>query len=189
MLGMSDPGSATPFSQQTALRNGTPVVLRVALPEDRAKVVAAFGKLDPDSIYTRFFSMRKELSPTELDRFGATDFVNFVALAAIVGSGVDETLIGGASYVVLPSADGVRAAEVAFTIEEDYQGQGLASQLLRMLVAIARQHGIVQFEAEVLAGNQAMLAVFERSGLPLTKSKEGGVTHLVMDLRQNPPNP
>jgi len=189
MGGMNNPGSASPFSQQTSLRNGTPVVLRVALPEDRAKVVAAFGKLDPDSIYTRFFSMRKELSPAELDRFGATDFVNFVSLAALVGSGPDETLIGGASYVVLPAPDGARAAEVAFTIEEDYQGQGLASQLMCMLVGIARQHGIVQFEAEVLAGNKAMRSVFERSGLPLTKSREDGVTHIVMDLRQDVRNP
>jgi RimJ/RimL family protein N-acetyltransferase len=182
---MNEPGSATQFSQQTALRNGTPVVLRVAFPEDRAKVVAAFGKLDPDSIYTRFFSMRKELSVAELDRFGATDFVNFASLAALVGSGADETLIGGASYVVLPTADGARSAEVAFTIEEDYQGQGLASKLLRMLVGIARQHGIAHFEAEVLAGNKAMLSVFERSGLPLTKTREGGVTHIVMDLGQD----
>jgi RimJ/RimL family protein N-acetyltransferase len=186
---MTDPGSANHFSQQTALRDGTPVVMRVALPEDRPKVVAAFGKLDPDSIYTRFFSMRKELTPAELDRFGATDFVNFVSLAALMGSGSDETLIGGASYVVLPSADGARSAEVAFTIEEDYQGQGLASKLMRMLAGIARQHGIAQFEAEVLAGNAPMLKVFERSGLPLTKTKEGGVTHLVMDLRQAPDRP
>jgi RimJ/RimL family protein N-acetyltransferase len=186
---MNEPSGATQFSQQTALRDGTPVVLRVALPEDRAKVVAAFGKLDPGSIYTRFFSMRKELSPAELDRFGATDFVNFVSLAALVGHGPDETLIGGASYVVLPSGDGALAAEVAFTIEEDYQGQGLASKLMRMLAGIARQHGIVRFEADVLAGNAPMLKVFERSGLPLTKSKEGGVTHIVMDLRQEPRNP
>ena len=130
--------------------------------------------------------MRKELSPAELDRFSATDFVNFVALAAVVGSGADETVIGGATYVVLPSADGARVAEVAFTIEEDYQGQGLAGKLLAMLADIARQHGIDRFEADVLAGNAPMLKVFERSGLPLTKTRDGGVTHVVMDLRQDP---
>jgi RimJ/RimL family protein N-acetyltransferase len=180
---MTDSRGTNSFSHRSVLRNGAPVLIRVALPEDRDKVVAAFNKLEPDSIYTRFFGMRKQLSPAELDRITASDFVTFVSLAAIVGSGPDEVLIGGASYVVLPSADGARVAEVAFTIEEDYHGQGLAGKLLGGLVGLARQNGIVRFEADVLAGNAAMLSVFERSGLPLTKAREGGVIHVVMDLR------
>ncbi len=180
---MTDAGNASPYSRQAVLRNGTPVQIRVALPEDRDKVVAAFNQLEADSVYTRFFSMRKELSAAELDRFSATDFVHFVGLVAVVGSGADETVIGGATYVVLPSTVGHRAAEVAFTIEEDYQGQGLAGRLFAMLADIARQHGIDRFEADVLAGNAPMLKVFERSGLPLTRNRDGGVTHVVMDLR------
>jgi RimJ/RimL family protein N-acetyltransferase len=183
---MTEKPTTSPFSQQVLLRNGTPVLIRVTLPEDRDKVVAAFNELEPNSVYTRFFGMRKELSAAELDRITASDFVNFVSLAAMVGSGADETLVGGASYVALPSADGARVAEVAFTIEEDYQGQGLAGKLLAGLVGIARQHGIARFEADVLAGNAAMLSVFERSGLPLTKARDGGVIHVVMDLRQDP---
>ena len=182
---MTDARMTSQFSQQAALRDGTPVLIRVALPEDRDKFIAAFNQLEPNSIYTRFFSMRKGLSSAELDRITASDFVNFVSLAAIVGSRPDETLIGGASYVSLPSADGTRAAEVAFTIEEDYQGQGLASKLLAGLAAIARQQGMTRFEADVLAGNAPMLKVFERSGLPLTKARDGSVTHVVMDLRQD----
>jgi len=177
------------FSQQAALRNGTPVLIRVAAAADRDKFVAAFDKLEPDSIYTRFFSVRKGLSAVELGRLDATDFVNFVTLAALVGCAPDETVIGGATYVALPAGGGTRSAEVAFTIEEDYQGQGLASKLLSMLVTIARQHGIGRFEADVLAGNASMLKVFERSGLPLTKARDGGVIHLGMDLRQDGANP
>ena len=186
---MNDAASANPFSQQVTLRNGTPVLIRVALPEDRARIVAAFDKLESGTIYTRFFSVRKGLTDAELDRMTTSDFVNFLMLAATVGTGADETVIGGASYVVLPPVDGARAAEVAFTIEEDYQGQGLAGKLMAMLAAIARQHGIDRLEADVLAGNAPMLAVFERSGLPLTKTREGGVTHVVMNLCQDSGKP
>ena len=112
-----------------------------------------------------------------------------MTLAALVGSAPEETVIGGASYVALPAGGGTRGAEVAFTIEEDYQGQGLASKLLSALVGIARQHGIGRFEAEVLAGNASMLKVFERSGLPLTKARDGSVIHVVMDLRQDGDKP
>lgn len=186
---MNDAAGANPSSQQVTLRNGTPVLIRVALPEDRARIVAAFDKLESGTIYTRFFSMRKGLTDAELDRMTTSDFVNFLMLAATVGTGADETVIGGASYVALPPADGARAAEVAFTIEEDYQGQGLAGKLMAMLAVIARQNGIDRLEADVLAGNAQMLAVFERSGLPLTKTREAGVTHVVMNLRQDSGKP
>ncbi len=187
------PGSAVPppppTARQVTLRDGTPVLLRVARPEDRDKFVAAFEQLEDSSIYTRFFSMRKELSGAELDRMGASDGINVVTLAACLGSGADEVIIGSATYVALPSADGARSAEVAFTIEEDCQGQGLAGKLMAMLADIAREHGFARLEADVLASNAAMLSVFERSGLPLTRQREGGVTHVVMDLRPREPTP
>jgi len=172
------------ISHRITLRNGTPVLIRVARPEDRDKIVAAFNALEPDSVYTRFFSARKELTGAELDRLSASDFVNFVGLLALVNSGSEGAVIGGATYIALPSSGGTRSAEVAFTIEEDYQGQGLASQLMALLTAIAREHGFHRFEADVLAGNAPMLKVFERSGLPLAKTRDGGVTHAVMDLGQ-----
>jgi GNAT superfamily N-acetyltransferase len=184
MCAVIDTRMTSEFSQQAALRDGTPVLIRVAAAGDRDKFVAAFDKLEPNSIYTRFFSVRKGLCAAELDRISATDFVNRVTLAALVGSTPDETVIGGATYVALPAGGGIRSAEVAFTIEEDYQGQGLASKLLAALMAVARKHGIGRFEADVLAGNASMLKVFERSGLPLTKNRDGGVIHVVLDLRQ-----
>jgi RimJ/RimL family protein N-acetyltransferase len=73
-------------------------------------------------------------------------------------------------------------AEVSFTIEEDYQGQGLSGLFMRLLTQIARERGIRRFEAEVLAGNTAMLKVFQRGGLPMSRQAEDGVVHVVMNL-------
>ena len=58
-------------------------------------------------------------------------------------------------------------------VEEDYHGLGVAGRLLHHLALIARERAIDRFEAEVLPENRAMLAVFARSGLPMT---EGGST-------------
>jgi hypothetical protein len=54
--------------------------------------------------------------------------------------------------------------------------------MLAAICGLARQRGIARLEADVLAENPAMLAVFRRSGLPTTTSRSGGVVHLVMDL-------
>ena len=62
----------------------------------------------------------------------------------------DEIVIASASYIAESGPAAGRTAEVAFTVEEDYQGQGIASRLLAHLSSIAREQGIARFEAFVL---------------------------------------
>jgi len=181
---MSDPDQD--FRVETTLRDGTAVTIRVMRPDDRQRLIAAFAKLDPSTIYTRFFSYRKEIPEPALERIGEIDFVELAGLIATIGAGDDETVIGGASYVGDIGEDGKRFAEVAFTIEEDYQGQGLATKLFGALAAIARRHGIARFTADVLSGNAAMLKVFARAGLPLRRQRESGVLHIELELEPQP---
>jgi hypothetical protein len=94
---MSDPDQD--FRVETTLRDGTAVTIRVMRPDDRQRLIAAFAKLDPSTIYTRFFSYRKEIPEPALERIGEIDFVELAGLVATIGAGDDETVIGGASYV------------------------------------------------------------------------------------------
>lgn len=167
------------------LADGTPVVIRAVRDDDRARIVRAFHELEPESIYTRLFSYRKELTPQDLDRLAGANFVDAVVLVVAKpgdAPGDDEILIGGVSYYARTADDGARVAEIAFTIEEDYQGQGLAGKLLQLAAGIARSQGIARFEADVLAGNAAMLVVFRHSGLAPVERVEDDVVHVVMDL-------
>ena len=179
---MNDTPSTPLFSHPARLRNGTAVLIRAIRPDDRERIIAAFHKLDAETIYTRFFSAKKELSEADLGRIDAADFEHAVVLVATLGSGADEIIIGGGAYTVLDRPGQPKTAEVSFTIEEDYQGLGLSGLFMRLLAQIGREHGIQRFEAEVLAGNPAMLKVFQRSGLPMTRQVEDGVVHVVMAL-------
>lgn len=170
------------FSHPVRLRDGRAATVRVMRPDDRDRLVAAFAKLDRESVYTRFFSYRRELPQGPLERIAQIDFARLAALVVTLDEGGGETIIGSATYVATDSADGARAAEVAFTVEEDFQGQGLAGRLLGDLAAIAGRHGFVRLVAEVLVRNAAMLAVFERSGLPLSTRREGEVLHVSLAL-------
>jgi RimJ/RimL family protein N-acetyltransferase len=177
---VSDPDLA--FHLPITLRDGRPALIRVMQTDDEERLKAAFAQLDPQTIYTRFFSFRKELPERAFLRIAQIDFVNLAGLVATIGAGADETVIGGASYVGRTAHDGAKVAEVAFTIEEDFQGQGLAGRLLAALITLARRHGLARFEAEVLTGNAPMLAVFRRSGLPLHLRRQGDVVHVDLDL-------
>jgi len=160
------------------LKNGTGATLRPLRVDDRERMAKAVRGLDPQTIYTRLFSHRKELTEAGLDRLMRVDDESEVVIVATTGSGADETIIGGGRYVVT----GEGRAEIAFTVEEDYQGQGLAGRLFAALVDVARGRGIAVFEADVLAENPSMLRVFGRTGLPMCKRSEGGIVHVELTL-------
>jgi RimJ/RimL family protein N-acetyltransferase len=179
---MTDINDPSRFRQMSALRDGRPVLIRAARADDRERLVTAFQGLDRQTIYTRYFSFRKSLSEAELKRLEEADSGRYILLVATLGSGNEETIIAGASCVVTDATGPLPAAELAFMVEEDYQGQGLAGQMLAAICGLARQRGITRLEADVLAENPAMLAVFRHSGLPMTTSRTGSVVHVVMDL-------
>jgi len=167
------------FNSREGLRNGAAVTIRALRPDDRERMRAAFARLSPTSLYLRTFSFRKELAESELRRYVEVDFDRTVALVVTTGEGPGERVIGGSRYV---RAEDVDTAELAFTVDEDYRGLGIASRLLKHMIAIARQRGLRRLEAEVLAENRPMLAVFARSGLPMKQRNNGGVIHVELAL-------
>jgi GNAT superfamily N-acetyltransferase len=173
---------ARTFTVEDTLRDGTRVTIRAVRPDDQERIARAFGQLERESVYTRFFSYKKELTAEELAQLDDIDFVREVMLVVTTQIDSEELVIASARYVAEAGAAGERWAEVAFTIEENYQGLGIAGRLLRHLIAIARASSIVRFQADFLSGNKAMLAVFARSGLPIQQQRESGVVHLTLDL-------
>lgn len=167
--------SAADYRAVEHLRDGTAVTIRAIHAGDKERVLKAFRGLEQQSVYTRFFSMKRELTAEDLRRLTEVDQKRDVALVATVGA--EEIIIAGGRYL----SEGV-TAEIAFTVEEDYQRQGLASRLLRHLTHIARANGVRQFEAYVLPENAAMLGVFRRSGLPTRQERIEGQWRVTLDL-------
>jgi GNAT superfamily N-acetyltransferase len=179
---MIDPGE---FRVAETLKNGVAVTIRALRADDRDKVANAVRHLDRNSIYTRLFSYRTELTEAGLDRVMAVDPTRDVMLVVTVGEGPAEAVIASGRFVGASEGGAVRRGEVAFMVEEDYQGQGIAGRLLRHLAEVARSKGVVEFEADVLAENKSMLAVFAGSGLPMRQRREGGVVHVTLSLRDD----
>ncbi len=54
------------FPVFTTLKDGTPVTIRAITKDDRGALLAAFDEMDPESIYTRFFTYKRALTETDL---------------------------------------------------------------------------------------------------------------------------
>ena len=176
---------ARDYSVSEVLKDGTRVTIRAIRPGDRDRFVEAFRLLERDSIYTRFFTPRSDLSDDEIDRAINVDFVREVALVVTTETDRGETIIAAGRYIASDSPNTERSAELAFMVEEDYQGRGIASRLLGHLATLARSQRFTHFEADVLSQNSAMLAVFKRCGFPVRQRRDGGVVHLTLELAAN----
>lgn len=171
------------FASSETLKNGLAVTIRALRADDRERMARAIRGLDRESIYTRLFSYRSELTEAGLDRVMRFDPGTEVVLVVTTSIAGDEIVIGAGRYVTSAPGAGDRAAEVAFMVEEDFHGLGIAGRLLRHLADIGRGNGIHSFTAEVLSENNSMLAVFVRSGLPMRKRLEGGIVHVALSLQ------
>jgi len=169
---------AADYSIVERLPNGRIVEIRALKPEDRADLVAAVDRSSAQSLYLRFFAPKKGLTEGELAYFLKVDFVNHVALAAVLQEAGKPVIAGGGRYVILRPG----TAELAFAVIDEYQGQGIGAALMRHLIAIARDAGVRELVADVLSDNLSMLRVFEKSGLPFRSTREAGVVHVALRL-------
>ena len=138
----------------------------------------AVERVSAQSLYRRFFAARRSFSEKETDFFVNVDFLNHVALVAVVNEGGATVIIGGGRYVLVQPG----TAEVAFAVVDQYQGQGVGAALMRHLATIARDAGIEQFVAEVLPENAPMLKLFEKCGCRMSTKRDGQVVHVTLGL-------
>lgn len=164
------------------LRNGLEIRIRALRPDDGERIVEAFSKLDPETVYTRFFSNKKEVSEADLRVIRELDFETRVVLVATLTENGREIIIASSSYSLYED----KTAEIAFIVEEDYHGLGIGRRLLGHLGKIARARGITTFTAEVLYQNLAMLKVFTASGWPMKRTTEDGAVLISLALNGSP---
>lgn len=170
------------YNVAESLRDGRGVTIRAIRPGDKGLVIDALNKLSPESIYTRLFTQKKSFTEKDLMEITEVDFLNVVALVAVVEEDGVEQIAGGGRYIRIGESGKGNSAEVAFLTGDAFQGIGIASRILAHLITIARDSGVTQFEAEVLSSNQAMLKVFAGSGIPVVRTATPDCLHVLMDL-------
>lgn len=147
----------TDLIEDVTSEKGRALHMRPIRAQDADLLVSFHARLTPGSVYRRYFSLHPVLSPVEVAHLTQVDYVDRFAFIVLDG----ETLIGVARYDRIP---GTTEAEVAFVVEDKYQGEGIGMLLLEHLADVAQPVGIESFSAETQTGNRNMLNVFYYSG-------------------------
>lgn len=172
------------YASVDKLLDGRPVHIRAIRPDDKPILSEGMHHLSNDSLYSRFFVHKEQLTEEELAYFTELDFARHVGLLASVVEGDSERPAGVGRYIMTSAGAKAPVAELAVTVVEEYQGLGIATLLLKHLIQIARSKGIVELTGCVLRENERMLRVLRNSGLPMKQVlNEGGVLEISLSLK------
>jgi acetyltransferase len=160
-------------------KSGIKLFIRPIKPEDAPLLQELWASLSPRSLYYRFLSPVRELSPDLLARFTQIDYDRETALVALETTDRGERMLGVARLMSAPGSD---TAEYSIVVGDPWQGQGVGAQLLTRLAAIAVQRGFKTLWGLVLRENRAMLELARRLGWPVRPGGDASEVEVHLDL-------
>ncbi|MBF0412781.1 MAG: GNAT family N-acetyltransferase [Desulfamplus sp.] len=160
------------ISGKETFKGGVTIRFRAIKPSDEESMRHFFYRCSDKIIYYRFFYSIKTMSHDKMQEYVNVDYSKEISIVGLIGNACDEQIIAEARFV---RDERTSYGEVAFLIEEAYQGIGVGSYMLNLLTTLAREQGIKGFSAEILAENHPMIKVFEKANLPLDARLENGV--------------
>jgi acyl-CoA hydrolase/RimJ/RimL family protein N-acetyltransferase len=163
---------------------GLEIRFRPIKPSDERLLREFFYSHSADTVYQRYQSPIKSLSPQQVQQFCTLDYDRQMALVGFIREGETEKIAAIGRYA-LDRSTGI--AEVAFTVHDNLQCRGIGTWLLTRLIDIARPRGIRGFIGYVLSGNVRMLNLFHRCGFPIASTLKDGIYAITISFPQAGP--
>jgi GNAT superfamily N-acetyltransferase len=164
MRGSRDPGrkdrSLGGVLDPVVLDDGTALEVRQLTSRDGPELERAIEGLSEESRYLRFFGPLPRVPQRLLDQLVSVDHVHQEAL--VVFEPVTRDGVAVARFAEEPDDPGV--VEVAFTVDDPWQGRGIGSVLLERILRRARDTGHRAAHALVLAENRKSVEALEHAG-------------------------
>ncbi len=141
------------------LRDGTLVRIREIRPDDDDRLLAMWDRTSVESRRLRFHG-HFNMTPETVKRFTHLDPDDEFAVVATTGRD-RERILGVARWIRGPEPD---HAEFATLVEDQQQGRGIGSALVREVAKVAYEVGIRTLTGDILAENSRMLRLVRDIG-------------------------
>jgi acetyltransferase len=166
-------------------KDGTRIDIRPIRPEDEPLMVEFHHRLSERSVYFRYFHLLNLSQRTAHERLTRVCFIDYDRGMALVAE--RENPDGGHELLGigrLTRVHGTDDAEMAVLVSDDFQGQGLGSELIAQLIKIARQEKMARITADILGENRTMQRVCQRLGFELKYDPDDATVKVTMNLAQ-----
>src|SRR5664279_1650961 len=162
------------------LLDGTTVIIRPIRANDSGMEQEFIRHLSKESRYFRFMASLRELSPKKLQYFTEIDYDRHMAFVATIMREDKELEIGVARYVF---TENPCTCEFGITVDDAWQGSGVAELLMISLEDTARECGFKTMEGIVLPGNDKMLHFAQKHGFKVHSIQgEADTVHIELQL-------
>ena len=156
------------YVRQWKLRDGTPLTIRPIRPEDEPLMVKFHETLSEESVHFRYFGIVKleqRVAHERLTRICFNDYDREIAMVATRHVNNVEEIIGVGRLI---KVHGLNEAEFAIVVSDQWQGQGLGTYLLKLLLDIGRQEGLERIIGHILPDNYGMQKVCKNVGFAVS---------------------
>ncbi len=167
------------ISDTQVFKDGLEVSFRAIKPSDEEDMRRLFYRFSDKSVYYRYFSPIKVMPHAKMQAYVNTNPNEVISIVGLAGDPSQKQIIAEARFV----RDKQRPyADVAFIVDERFQGRGIASYLYKTLIKLGKEAGLKGFTADVLATNKEMMKVFEKGRIPVKATLDSGIYELTIDF-------
>ncbi|HYO82551.1 MAG TPA: bifunctional acetate--CoA ligase family protein/GNAT family N-acetyltransferase [Bryobacteraceae bacterium] len=165
-------------------RDNVAVTIRPIRPEDEHRMVNFHQRLSERTVYQRYFHHMKLQQRVAHDRLARICFVDYDRQIVLVAERINAE--SGEREIVavarLARLLDPQAGEFAVLVADEFQRQGLGTELTRTLLDIGRQEQISTVRAEILAENAGMLSLCRTLGFKPELKLEDATVEVEVEL-------
>jgi ribosomal protein S18 acetylase RimI-like enzyme len=155
--------------------NDVEVCFRAIKPSDEAGMHQFLDSFSDKEIYYRFFTPIKAMPHAKMREYVNVDSSKTMSIVGLVNG----RIIAEARYV---KSQHDASAEIALWVDEQYQGNRIATYMFKMLIHRAQESRVEYFTADVLATNRKIISFFEKGGALVHSRLGSGVYELTISL-------
>jgi acetyltransferase len=186
---LHDPGVADAALPRPAIRpyprryvrswrapDGASLTIRPIRPEDEPLIASFHATLSERSVWLRYLhpiTLDRRVAHERLSRICFIDYDREMVLVAERGDGEQRAILAVARLTRLHWRD---EAEFALLIRDESQRMGLGTELLRLLLDIARQERIARVVGYISSENHGMLKLAKKAGFTLHRRPDDPAT-------------
>jgi acyl-CoA hydrolase/GNAT superfamily N-acetyltransferase len=162
-----------------SFKDGLSLKFRPIRPTDEDMMRRLFYQFSDESKYLRYFAKLTKMPHREMQKYVNIDYDKTLSIVGLIEGYRSKKIVAEARYSYSPD-DG--SYEMAFIVDDDYHGKGVASFLLNYLIMIAKERGIDRLTASVLPENEKMLNVFKKSRAEVRIKSSNGIKEVTFLL-------
>lgn len=168
------------YTTEWRARDGRTVLLRPIRPEDEPMWLEMFKSFSERTVRNRFFYLIKDTPHETRVRYCNIDYDREIAIVGEITEVGKRKIIGVVRLVIERTG---RTGEFAVVVADPWQGIGIGSKMVDVIIGIAEDKKLDSIYGIVLAENTRMLRICREMGFRIEKQNEDEVK-VLLDLHR-----